>query len=1462
MKIDGKQIDGSLTNKDKLLGSAFTNTVNGIDQFVTRNFTLQSIKDFVSGSVATEAIALKTNGGIIREGINNELAIDLGASAITGQLANADLANSSITINSTAVSLGGSITLNTDNVAEGSSNQYFTNARSRSSISVTGGGASYNSSTGVITLPTQFTLATGNVTNASVSGQTLTLTRQSVSDITFTPTANDFTDADHTKLNGIEASADVTDTANVVAALTAGTNIAIAVNGTISATDTNTQLSTEQVQDIVGAMFTSNTETRIAATYEDGDGTIDLVVDDMTANTQNTTTLSFVDSSNDILLRNTTGGATSGTQDIKFVAGSNVTLAHTDANNITISSQAFGTVFTVNSEANMISATSTGGDIVIRTDVSKTFIHNGGSAGSAADFSELQFSGINNLALTAGDGVDLSRTTVTNTNNDLTITNSLATTTERGGVKIGYTTDASARNYAIQLDSEKAYVNVPWTDTDTNTFRTVQADGSAIGATETLNLIGGTNVTLSESNGAITIAATDTDTNTFRTVTAGGNTLGSSETLAFTAGGNVSITENAGAVTIASTDTNTQRSDEDIRDVVVSMLTAGNNVALSEDDAANTLTITSTDTDNNTFRTVTVDTDGNGTADNTLGGSETLMIKKGTNITLTESSGVVTISSANTQLSQENVEDFVGGMLDGTETFITVGYDDTNGNLDFVVPVKDEDNMASNAADHLATQQSIKAYVDNSVIPALTTEQVQDIVGGMLGGTETGITVTYQDSTNDIDFVVDTQTDNNFTTALKNKLDGIEASADVTDTTNVTSAGALMDSEVTNLSQVKGFDSSDYATAAQGTKADSAQQPPSEGAFANGDKTKLDGIEASATADQTAAEIRTLVESASDSNVFTDADHTKLNGIEASATADQSNAEIRAAVEAASDSNVFTDADHTKLNAIESSATADQTASEIRTLVESASDSNVFTDADHTKLNGIETSATADQTITAGNGLSGGGTGNVTLTNSLFSDGKFFTVSANAAGGTLSLAQGLAASWNDSGGNGEVDIFFRDGGTNHGTNTLYFNSYNGTDTKQVIKLGGASAATSTYLSVSGRLLLLKDKLEIAGTAVTTTAAELNKLDGLTASTSELNVLDGPTAGTVSASKAVVVDSNKDITGFRNVTLTGTLDATSITTDGLTNEGDITISNAVPILTLNDSTSSSTSTSYTPTILFNADDVTKATIGKLSGSTNYFTAAKNHDGPVNIITSDIHSGHTHNPEYVFGYEPTNNVYTWGLQLKGNSSTSNSLYVDPDANNNSSSIYFGGYTNALNVSRISHNQGLGTVLFDVPDTGTSSLSVKFRQYNIGGYMQNMIDFEDDGDIKNINGSYGTIISDRRAKENIVDATPKLDDILSLEVKNFNLIGSNQKHIGLIAQDVENVFPSWVNTRDNRIYKTHDENGVLLEEQGELVSGFEDGKSLKVGMEFAVLVKTIQELNAKIVALEARVQTLENN
>jgi hypothetical protein len=57
-----------------------------------------------------------------------------------------------------------------------------------------------------------------------------------------------------------------------------------------------------------------------------------------------------------------------------------------------------------------------------------------------------------------------------------------------------------------------------------------------------------------------------------------------------------------------------------------------------------------------------------------------------------------------------------------------------------------------------------------------------------------------------------------------------------------------------------------------------------------------------------------------DGTEFSASDHSKLDGIEASATADQTSAQIKAAVEAATDSNVFTDADHSKLNAVEASA--------------------------------------------------------------------------------------------------------------------------------------------------------------------------------------------------------------------------------------------------------------------------------------------------------------------------------------------------------------------------------------------------------------------------------------------------------------------------------------------------------------------------------------------------------------
>ena len=96
-----------------------------------------------------------------------------------------------------------------------------------------------------------------------------------------------------------------------------------------------------------------------------------------------------------------------------------------------------------------------------------------------------------------------------------------------------------------------------------------------------------------------------------------------------------------------------------------------------------------------------------------------------------------------------------------------------------------------------------------------------------------------------------------------------------------------------------------------------------------------------------------------------------------------------------------------------------------------------------------------------------------------------------------------------------------------------------------VKLFGDTASAYILWDTSADKLLtaggatvdiVKDKLLIGGTAVTTTAAELNTLDAVL-------------AGTASASKALIVDSNKDIAALRNVSLTGELDAATLDISG-------------------------------------------------------------------------------------------------------------------------------------------------------------------------------------------------------------------------------------------------------------------------------------------------------------------------
>jgi hypothetical protein len=92
-----------------------------------------------------------------------------------------------------------------------------------------------------------------------------------------------------------------------------------------------------------------------------------------------------------------------------------------------------------------------------------------------------------------------------------------------------------------------------------------------------------------------------------------------------------------------------------------------------------------------------------------------------------------------------------------------------------------------------------------------------------------------------------------------------------------------------------------------------------------------------------------------------------------------------------------------------------------------------------------------------------------------------------------------------------------------------------------------SGSFVTYLTHTPNATVTSSTLTVAGNL--TVGGVLTLGSGAELSEAELEQLDGITAGTVTASKAVVVDANKDIASFRNITLTGELDAGSLDVSG-------------------------------------------------------------------------------------------------------------------------------------------------------------------------------------------------------------------------------------------------------------------------------------------------------------------------
>lgn len=145
----------------------------------------------------------------------------------------------------------------------------------------------------------------------------------------------------------------------------------------------------------------------------------------------------------------------------------------------------------------------------------------------------------------------------------------------------------------------------------------------------------------------------------------------------------------------------------------------------------------------------------------------------------------------------------------------------------------------------------------------------------------------------------------------------------------------------------------------------------------------------------------------------------------------------------------------------------------------------------------------------------------------------------------------------------------------------------------------------------------------------------------------------------------------------------------------------------------------------------------------------------------------------------------------------------------------------WTIGCNISRNSESLGI--------NYGTASTGVGTERFY----------FTSAGAAYNTTGTWGTI-SDARIKENIVDATPKLQELTQLQVRNFNLIGEELKQIGFVAQEVEQIFPGLVETNELKDGTTQ--------------------KTVKLSVFVPMLVKSIQELKAINDAQASRIETLE--
>lgn len=130
---------------------------------------------------------------------------------------------------------------------------------------------------------------------------------------------------------------------------------------------------------------------------------------------------------------------------------------------------------------------------------------------------------------------------------------------------------------------------------------------------------------------------------------------------------------------------------------------------------------------------------------------------------------------------------------------------------------------------------------------------------------------------------------------------------------------------------------------------------------------------------------------------------------------------------------------------------------------------------------------------------------------------------------------------------------------------------------------------------------------------------------------------------------------------------------------------------------------------------------------------------------------------------------------------------------------------------------------------------------------------------GNIQNANNSYGAI-SDRKLKENIQDSSPKLAKMMKVRIRSYNLIGDSVKQLGVVADELEEIFPGLVEeTEDFDLEVGVDEEGNEFTNKIPLGTFT---KSVKYSVFVPMLIKSMQEQQTMIEEMQKQIEQLKGN